>query len=170
MPESPPLDSLRVLAHPLRLRILSLLTGAAMSAAEAARELGETQANISYHLRRLHDAGLVDIAEELQIRGGRAKRYRHDPDSGGGFTSRDLGEEQLLVTALTEELKRRTEFRAADRPGSTTDAEVWIDEASWSRALGLARELSHLLHNAAEPPRTPGAVHVSATVSLFELR
>ncbi|WP_268815939.1 helix-turn-helix domain-containing protein [Amycolatopsis alkalitolerans] len=39
-----------MLAHPLRLRLLSLLTGASLSAAEAARELGETQANVSYHL------------------------------------------------------------------------------------------------------------------------
>ena len=32
--------SLRSLAHPVRLRMLSLLTGAPMSAAEVARELG----------------------------------------------------------------------------------------------------------------------------------
>ncbi|MFC4560254.1 helix-turn-helix domain-containing protein [Nocardiopsis mangrovi] len=76
-PPSPGLPALRVLAHPLRLRLLSLLTGAAMSAAEAARELGETQANVSYHLRRLHDAGLLEAAGQTEIRGGLAKRYRH---------------------------------------------------------------------------------------------
>ncbi len=43
---------LRVLAHPLRLRLLSLLTGEAYSAAEAARLLDQSQANVSYHLRR----------------------------------------------------------------------------------------------------------------------
>jgi predicted transcriptional regulator len=52
--------------------ILSLLTGIAMSAAEAARELGETQAIVSSHFRRLHDAGLLDVAEEVEIRGGKA--------------------------------------------------------------------------------------------------
>ncbi|SFH21145.1 Helix-turn-helix domain-containing protein [Amycolatopsis regifaucium] len=88
MPDSPTLEGLRVLAHPVRLRILSLLTGAAMSAAEAARELGETQANVSYHLRRLHEAGLLDVAEEVRIRGGLAKRYRHDPESGTRFDDR----------------------------------------------------------------------------------
>lgn len=35
---------LRAVAHPVRLRILSLLTGAEMSAAEIARELDITQA------------------------------------------------------------------------------------------------------------------------------
>lgn len=52
-----PTAELRALAHPLRLRILSLLTGQAMSAAEVARALGCTQANASYHLRLLASVG-----------------------------------------------------------------------------------------------------------------
>ena len=45
--------SLRAVAHPVRLRILSLLTGTELSAAEVARELDLTHANASYHLRVL---------------------------------------------------------------------------------------------------------------------
>jgi DNA-binding transcriptional ArsR family regulator len=170
MSESPPLDDLRALAHPLRLRILSLLTGAAMSASEVARELGETQANVSYHLRRLHAAGLVDVAEEVRIRGGRAKRYRHDPGSGPRLTEREPAEEQLLVTALADEPRRRSEHRVADRPSTLTDAEVWVDPIVWERAVAQAREVSRVLHEAAEPPRTPGTVRVSATIALFGMR
>ena len=170
MPEPSELDGLRVFAHPLRLRILSLLTGTAMSAAEAARELGDTQANVSYHLRRLHEAGLLDIAEEVQIRGGRAKRYRHDPASGARLTSREPGETGLFVTAVAEELKRRAEFRAPDRKSSLTDAELWVDPQLWAKALEQAHELSRLLHDAALAPRTPGTVRVSASLALFELR
>jgi len=113
-----PHDHLRVLAHPLRLRILSLLTGTALSAAEAARELGETQANVSYHVRRLYDAGLLEVAEEVRIRGGRAKRYRHQPDSGKRLTRRAPGEEKLLTKAIANELLRRASSRATDRPAS----------------------------------------------------
>ncbi|QXV61884.1 transcriptional regulator [Amycolatopsis sp. TNS106] len=170
MSESPGLDGLRVLAHPVRLRILSLLTGVAMSAAEAARELGETQANVSYHLRRLHEAGLLDVAEEVRIRGGLAKRYRHDPESGSRFTSANPREEQLLIATMAEELKRRSEFRVPGKPGSTSDAEMWVDRETWKKALEHARELSDLLHSAAKPPRTRGTIPVSATVSLFEMR
>ncbi|WP_410600658.1 ArsR/SmtB family transcription factor [Amycolatopsis sp. lyj-90] len=169
MSESPSLDGLRVLAHPVRLRILSLLTGVAMSAAEAARELGETQANISYHLRRLHEAGLLDVAEEVRIRGGLAKRYRHDPESGGRFASTNPQEDQILIAAMAEELKRRGEFRAAGQRGSTTDAEIWVDRETWEKAVEHAHELSKLLHSAARPPRTQGTIPVSATVSLFEM-
>jgi DNA-binding transcriptional ArsR family regulator len=164
-----PHDHLRVLAHPLRMRILSLLTGTAMSAAEVARELGETQANISYHLRRLHEADLVEVAEEVQIRGGRAKRYRHHPDSGRRLTRRNPGEEQLLTKAIVGELLRRASQRAADRPASLTDAELWVDPESWARVVKQASALSQELHDAAQPPRTPGTVRVSASVALFEL-
>jgi len=164
-----PHDHLRVLAHPLRMRILSLLTGTAMSAAEAARELGDTQANISYHLRRLHEAGLVDVTEEVQIRGGRAKRYRHHPDSGRRLTSRDPGEEQLLTKAIAGELLRRATLRASARPASLTDAELWVDPELWARVLKQASTLSQELHDAAQPPRTPGTVRVSASLALFEL-
>jgi DNA-binding transcriptional ArsR family regulator len=170
VPETPALDSLRVLAHPLRLRILSLLTGAAMSAAEAARELGETQANVSYHLRRLHEAGLLDVAEEVQIRGGKAKRYRHDPDSGSHFTHARPEEERLLAAALAGELRRRTEHRLPDRRAALTDAELWVDEATWQQAVEQARELGKVLHQAARPPHSADAIRVSATISLFAMK
>src|SRR3954470_14297122 len=164
-----PHEHLRVLAHPLRMRILSLLTGTAMSAAEAARKLGETQANVSYHVRRLHDAGLLEVAEEVHIRGGRAKRYRHDPESGKRLTSRDPAEEKLVTKAIAGELLRRAGQRAPDRPASLTDAELWVDPEVWSRLLKQATALSQELHDAAQPPRSPGTVRVSASVALFEL-
>jgi DNA-binding transcriptional ArsR family regulator len=67
-------SSLRALAHPLRLQILSLLTDTALSAAEVAGELGTPQANASYHLRVLAETGQVVSAGQERIRGGVAKR------------------------------------------------------------------------------------------------
>ncbi|RIJ59412.1 ArsR family transcriptional regulator, partial [Clavibacter lycopersici] len=81
------LRDLRVIAHPLRLRLLSLCTRSPVSASEAARELGETQANVSYHLRRLREAGLLEEAGVERIRGGAARRYRHVPASGERLVS-----------------------------------------------------------------------------------
>ena len=68
--------ALRAMAHPLRLRMMSLLTGAELSAAEVARELGITHANASYHLRVLLDAGELEVAGEEKIRGGIASGCR----------------------------------------------------------------------------------------------
>ena len=71
---------LRAMAHPVRLRILSLLTGAALTAADVARELGLTHANASYHLRQLLAVGQIEVAGQERIRGGAAKRYRYNVD------------------------------------------------------------------------------------------
>ncbi|WP_280726281.1 helix-turn-helix domain-containing protein [Kitasatospora sp. MAA4] len=162
-------EGLRALAHPLRLRLLSLLTRHAMSAAEAARAVGESQANVSYHLRRLHTAGLLEVVEEVSVRGGRAKRYRHDPESGERVGATARAEHQLLAAALGEELRRRTGERVVGAPDALTDAELWVDPEVWDRALAMARELGALLHDAAKPPHHEGAVRVAATVVLFEL-
>lgn len=125
-----------------------------MSAAEIARELDDTQANVSYHVRRLHAGGLLDAVEEVPVRGGRAKRYRHDPDSGDRYLGRDHDEEALLAEALAEELRRRTALRTPNSPGTMTDAELWVDDRVWRQALAHARAASKLLHEAAKPPRT----------------
>lgn len=162
------MHGLRAIAHPLRLRILSLLTGSAMSAAELARELADSQPNISYHLRRLHDAGLVQIAEEVTIRGGTAKRYRHDPHSGA-IRARNLDDHLMLAAAQAAELTRRTEHRMLESHGSMTDAEFWVTPAAWQEFLDRVGEASTRLHAAAQAPRAPGTVHISATIAAFRM-
>lgn len=159
--------ALRTFAHPLRLQMLSLLTGATMSAAEVARELGTTQANASYHLRRLHAAGLLEVAEEVRIRGGRARRFHHDPDSGARLQRRGPEDAMLLAEALAAELRRRTVQRQNGVPGLSTDAELWVDPDVWDQFRDAVRAASATLHREAKPPRTEGTVRVSATVALF---
>ncbi|MGJ4844953.1 helix-turn-helix domain-containing protein [Leifsonia sp. Le1] len=160
------LRDLRVLAHPLRLRLLSLLGGAALSAAEAARELGDTQANVSYHLRRLHDAGLVDVVEEVAIRGGKAKRYRHDPTSGERLGMAGAPE---LFLAMSAELARRAVLQAPGTRSTFTDAEFSIDDAAYRKVEALVREAGIVLADAAQPSGTAGTHRVAATLALFEL-
>ncbi|WP_432107152.1 ArsR/SmtB family transcription factor [Streptomyces sp. AA1529] len=164
---------LRVLAHPLRLRLLSLLTGEAYSAAEAARLLDQSQANVSYHLRRLHKAGLVEAVGEVTVRGGTAKRYRHDPDSGerlGRGVPQGVDAYLALAGALGEELRRRTAQRDTGVRGEMTDAEVWLEPEVWAGVRERAREVGDELHRCALPPGTDGAVRVSATMVLFAMR
>ncbi|MFE9384678.1 ArsR/SmtB family transcription factor [Streptomyces sp. NPDC007025] len=164
---------LRVLAHPLRLRLLSLLTGEAYSAAEAARILDQSQANVSYHLRRLHKAGLVEAVGEVSVRGGTAKRYRHDPDSGdrlGRGVPQGVDAYLALAGALGEELRRRTAQRDTGVRGEMTDAEVWLEPEVWAGVRERAREVGDELHRCALPPGTDGAVRVSATMVLFAMR
>lgn len=172
------LQTLRATAHPIRLRLLSLVTSTAMSAAEAARELGLSQATASYHLRVLERAGLVAVVEVVRLRGGEAKRYRHESSAlrfdVGAQTAADTGdvsvEDQLVyVEALAEELRRRSEQRTTG-PGVSTDAELWVHPETWRRVVQHVGQASSLLHAAAQRPRTPGTVPVSMTVAMFPMR
>src|SRR3954468_8982583 len=116
--------TLRAMAHPVRLQIMSLLTGAPMTAAEVARELGLTHANASYHLRSLLAGGLIVPAGEEKIRGGVAKRYRYDPAREHAPDHPE--QKRALYVALGNELVRRTAAGQFDRKGLLGDAELWL--------------------------------------------
>ncbi len=157
--------------------MLSLLTGVPCSAAELARELGGSQANASYHLRRLERAGLVVVVERLSVRGGQARRYRHvtsnqpeRPSQGAttqvaGLREIELEFASLLALALT----RRYALRDAG-PKTDVDAELWVDPAVWSAVVDEVNNAAARLHAAAVAPRTPGSLRVSMTASLFAMR
>ena len=168
-------SELRALAHPVRLQILSLLTGAELSAAEVARELGLTHANASYHLRTLHVAGELTVTGEERIRGGVAKRYRHEWRRSPAATSAKKGRSKdatAFVRAAAGELVRRYSDRATGRGSGRswlTDAELWVDPATFERACELVEEASHLLHDAAQPPRSKGAIRVNMTSAMFRM-
>jgi DNA-binding transcriptional ArsR family regulator len=160
---------LRATAHPLRLQMLSLLTGAEMSAADVARELGVTHANASYHLRLLAEAGLLQHAGEVRIRGGVARRYRHRWEDETLTASSGSGEDaERYVAVMAEQLVRRYRRRKpAAGKGNLTDAELWVTPEVHERVHALLIEAAHLLHREASPPRTPGTVAVAMTAALF---
>jgi DNA-binding transcriptional ArsR family regulator len=67
---------LKVAAHPLRIRALSVLTERAASPKELAAELGAPVGNVSYHVRELESAGLIELVEERRRRGTVEHFYR----------------------------------------------------------------------------------------------
>lgn len=159
---------LRAMAHPVRLQILSLLTGAELSATEVAQELGITQANASYHLRQLLAAGLLVVAEERSIRGGVAKIYRH-PHETPTRRSASPGTDRVFVQALANELVRRASLRRTEGRNTSTDAELWVEPEAWTEAVDAVLAASVRLHAAARPPRTPGTIRTSTTAVLFQM-
>lgn len=159
---------LRATAHPVRLRILSLLTAEAMSAAEVARALGLTHANASYHLRQLHDVGELVVESEEKVRGGVAKRYRYDASRGVARGRPGPDERVAYARATAAEIERRL-LDTAPGTATSSDLETWVDVESWHRALDLLHEASHLLHAAARPAGTPETVHVSVTHTAFTM-
>lgn len=174
--EDEAISELRATAHPIRLRMLSLLTGAALSAAELARELDITQANASYHLRTLAKAGQVEIAETEAVRGGQAKKYRylHPEQRPAGKPPRHAtapgdAEFRQYLEALHHELIRRAAQRI-DGPAISADAEVWLTPDVWRKARDLITEASMLVHAEALRPHARGSVHVSFQTELFQMQ
>jgi len=159
---------LRATAHPLRLRILSLLTAEAMSAAEVARALEITHANASYHLRLLHDVGQLVVEGEEKIRGGVAKRYRYDASREVADRTTEVDDRIAYARATGAEVERRL-LGGGRGPGSSSDLETWVPPDAWRRALDLVHEASLLLHAAARPAGTPDTVHVSFTTNAFTM-
>ncbi|WP_045742596.1 ArsR/SmtB family transcription factor [Actinoplanes rectilineatus] len=159
--------ALRALAHPVRLQIMSLLTGASLTAAEVARELGITHANASYHLRNLLAADRIVVAGEEKIRGGVAKRYRYVGQHPRGTVAAE--EKRELFPVVATDLQRRA--AAARWPGVDLmgDAEVWVDPGKWREIRDRIAAALHDLHQAAQPSRTPGTVRTSTTIALFEM-
>jgi DNA-binding transcriptional ArsR family regulator len=162
------LISLRAMAHPLRLQILSLTTGAALSAAELAEELGIAHAAASYHARQLAEAGLLQVVEDEGQRTGPGRppvRYRYDYRRGGHL-DRSTGEEALWA-ATAQDMQRRIRARTRHHVGA--DGEVWMAPEDFEEVCELAARISDLMHERAQRPHAEGAVHASVSVYAFEL-
>jgi DNA-binding transcriptional ArsR family regulator len=167
-PDQQAVARLRATAHPVRLRILSLLTAEAMSAAEVARALDLTHANASYHLRQLHAVGELVVESEEKIRGGVAKRYRYDATREAADRGSPVDDRIAYARANALEVERR--LRDAGRgSGASSDLEAWVPLEAWRRALDLVHEASHLLHAEARPAGTADTVHVSFTANAFTM-
>ncbi|HEY7432789.1 MAG TPA: helix-turn-helix domain-containing protein [Streptosporangiaceae bacterium] len=165
------ISGLRAWAHPLRLRILSLVTGTAMSAAELARELGVSQALASYHLRQLADANVVELAEERTHRGGRERRYRYrvPTPTARWLPAADQASHALFVEALAAELRRRSAHRAQGTKGLAVDAELWVSPGDWEEAERKISEAAIMLHERARRPHEAGTIRTSATLVMFRM-
>src|SRR4029077_14738463 len=66
----------KALNHPLRVKALTILSERIASPKEISKQLDEELASVSYHIRVLHQMGLIEIVEEETIRGALAHYYR----------------------------------------------------------------------------------------------
>ena len=90
------LESLKALAHPLRVKIFDVLsTYGSFTASGLAERLGESSGATSYHLRQLEKHGFVREVEGKGV--GRERWWERTP---GGIT---LGTEEALKTSAGRE-------------------------------------------------------------------
>src|SRR5258706_11809475 len=65
----------KALAHPLRVRILSMLDESVLSPTQMATELEVPIGNVSYHTRQLLELGLIKLVRETPRRGAVEHHY-----------------------------------------------------------------------------------------------
>jgi DNA-binding transcriptional ArsR family regulator len=137
--------ALRVLAHPLRSRLLTALrSGGPATATTLARELGTNTGATSYHLRRLAGVGLVT---EQAGGKGRERWWRATTDAHG-WTERDVAGDPEAAAA-SDWLKRHYLRTFIDRYERWLDtAQAWpidwraVSESGDSVLLGTPADLA----------------------------
>jgi DNA-binding transcriptional ArsR family regulator len=174
--DSPDAQIARVLSHPLRPRILEILTlrGEA-SPNEIAAELGVPLGTLSYHTRLLRDAGWIELVREVPRRGAVEHFYRavrrpslddaqwKDLPTGVRRRLASTAIGQVLQTAAAAVEDGRLD-RAGTHVGRVT---LELDDQGWeelsallAQTLGEAEQIQER-SNDRRSSRAPGAVQPS---------
>lgn len=147
---------IKALAHPLRVRILSILETRDMASPnEMAEELGVSLGVMSYHVRRLHALGFLELVKRTPRRGAiehhyRAKARPHVTDEGWAETPSIV--KRAMVGASLQQITGFINAAAAQGGFDRGDAHlsrtvVALDEQGWKQ---LAGELARLMERVDE--------------------
>jgi DNA-binding transcriptional ArsR family regulator len=147
---------IKALAHPLRVRILSILETRDMASPnEMADELGVSLGVMSYHVRRLHALGFLELVKRTPRRGAiehhyRAKARPHVTDEGWAETPSIVkramvGASLQQITGFINSAASQGGFDRGDAHLSRTV--VALDEQGWKQ---LAAEMARLMERVDE--------------------
>jgi len=118
MPETNPeaIDQrlVRALSHPLRVRILEILSARVASPNDLSEELGVELSHVAYHTRTLNRCGCLELVDTAQRRGATEHFYKAAPRTALSWMPLDLDERGWdEVAAAIDQAQRRV--RAAQR-------------------------------------------------------
>ncbi len=172
--------AVKVLAHPLRSRLLSALrSGGPATATALAERLGTNTGATSYHLRKLASVGIVDDTGEGH---GRERWWRASTDMHS-FTQRDVAYD-ADGQAAADWLRRYYLRSFLDRYGAwlddrgswplewqeVADASDYLLRVSPRRLAELEAEMSALLERYRDPdPDDPDALSIEIHLHAFPL-
>jgi len=171
--DSPEAKTARVLSHPLRPRILEILTtrGEA-SPNEIANELGVPLGTLSYHTRLLRDSGWIELVREVPRRGAVEHFYRAVKRpflDDAQWEDLPLGVRRRLASMTVGDVLRQASKSATkggfDRSGAhAARVPLELDDEGWTelsdlveRTLAEAERIQER-SNARRSSRAPGAL------------
>ena len=141
----------RVLAHPLRFRILNDMNTPLrrISPSEFSEEIGESLGNVSYHFRVLLRAGCITIVDTIQRRGAtehvyepvkRAMAWKGEWENLGSFVRQTVAA-SALGNAVRQTGAAIDEGTFDKREDSHLSHDtLWIDEQGWGEIHKMFRE------------------------------
>jgi DNA-binding transcriptional ArsR family regulator len=174
-----------IVAHPVRCRLIAIFAVRVASPNEIAQELGMPVGDVSYHVRTLKDAGIIELVEERPVRGSTEHFYRtvinnivltDEEYQGLSIDQRvalarqtfQLATAEASVSLETRKFGERHNHHIARVPFS-------VDEQAWNELSELHREMldrmieicseSNVRAVGSEEPRIPGI----AFAALFEM-
>lgn len=171
----------RALAHPLRLRILSIFEERVASPKEIADELGAPLTHVSYHVRQLAQLGLIKLERTTPRRGAVEHHYRMDASPSiaddAWQAAPQIAKEALVGVAL-EHLSAQVNGAAAEGGFSREGAHLArmplvLDEQGWREAseaiAGLVDDMERIQADAKKRRRRgKHADEVPATVVVMQ--
>jgi DNA-binding transcriptional ArsR family regulator len=140
----------KAMGHPLRVQILAILDERVASPNEISREVDAPLQNVSYHVRQLANAGLIELVSQTPRRGAVEHHYKAVPRrhiANGAWENMPRVVKQATVGAalgdIGEQVKASADAGGFDADDAhVTRTAVVLDERGW-KALG--DELNKLL-------------------------
>ena len=138
---------LRAVAHPMRHRILAMLSERESSPGRLAATLGEKVNVVAYHVRRLHELGLIHLVEVRRGRGGMEHVYaapRHLTFSDAAWEQLEPDERTrvlLIALRLMLDYVRRAAVAGGfeRREAHFSRTPLLVDEIGWRALADAAR-------------------------------
>ncbi|BCJ35361.1 transcriptional regulator [Actinocatenispora thailandica] len=162
------MDTLELLAHPVRLRVVHALRGARiLTTAQLAAQLPDvSRATVYRHLEVMAAAGVLEVADERRVRGAVERRYRLSPERAAidAETLRSMSADEhraaftAALAALIAEFDRYLDGPAADPVADLVGYRqhaLWLGPDELTALIGqLQQAIAPLLANRPEPGRT----------------
>jgi DNA-binding transcriptional ArsR family regulator len=174
----------KALSHPLRVRILALLQERTASPRELAEWLDATLGTVSYHVRTLHDFGLIELVKTTQVRGAIAHHYkasiRPTVDDAAWASAPPIAKQAAVGASLqtVDDYARASAAAGGFDRGEAhlSRTNVRLDAKGWQAAdkacQKLIAELGRIEEAAAKriekDPEGAGASDAAVVVMLFE--
>ena len=118
------LAAMRALAHPIRVRMVVLLRGEALSASDLARRLDLRFGSARFHLQQLVRGGLAHPAGDRRVRGGLELLFSAPDEVRVDIDPAEPATTAAMHHALVAELGRRLRSAATDRRRDDSDVDI----------------------------------------------